>query len=184
MHGDEPQSADVAAMLIEDLATQDHPQLVIVSHLNPDGLARGTRKNGRGVDLNRNFPTANWAASDLGDPYHGGDQPGSEVETQLLLDLYARYAPSRILAIHCIDGGRHCINYDGPAQQLAKTMSTLNGYAVSADIGYPTPGSMGTWAGRERSIPTITLEMPDDRPAVDCWADHREALLTFVNHEE
>ena len=27
-----------------------------------------------------------------------------------------------------------------------------------ADLGYPTPGSFGTYCGIERNIPTITLE--------------------------
>ena len=40
--------------------------LWLVPDLDPDGLAQGTRLNGRGVDLNRNFP-AGW---------HPGGRPG------------------------------------------------------------------------------------------------------------
>ena len=29
-------------------------------------------------------------------------------------------------------------------------------------MGYPTPGSFGTWAGIEKEIPTITLELDEE----------------------
>ena len=35
-------------------------------------------------------------------------------------------------------------------------------YPVEGDIGYPTPGSFGTWAGIEKNIPTITLELDEE----------------------
>ena len=35
-------------------------------------------------------------------------------------------------------------------------------YPVEESIGYPTPGSFGTYAGVERNIPTITLEMDEE----------------------
>ena len=58
------------------------------------------------------------------------------------------------------------VNYDGDnggkALKLAETISTITDYPVQKDIGYPTPGSFGTYAGVERDIPTITIEMADD----------------------
>jgi protein MpaA len=35
-------------------------------------------------------------------------------------------------------------------------------YPIEENIGYPTPGSFGTWAGIERNIPTITLELDEE----------------------
>ena len=40
-------------------------------------------------------------------------------------------------------------------------------YPVEASIGYPTPGSFGTYAGIERQIPTITLELDETCPVED-----------------
>lgn len=187
MHGDEPQSAFVADRIVELLQTRiaemmdEH--LIIVPRLNPDGLERHERRNGNGVDINRNFPTANWRQVAPDDEYHGGQMAGNEPETKLLLDLIRRHQPRRILNVHCIDGGRHCINYDGPAEDLAKIMARENGYEIRADIGHDTPGSLGVWAGYERHIPTVTLELPADEPEDKCWQENRDAVMNFIQAE-
>lgn len=187
MHGDEPQSAFVASCIVELLGTpvgammDEH--LVIVPRLNPDGLEQGSRKNANGVDLNRNFPAANWRRTDASDPYFGGPSAGSEPETQLILNLFRRHGPQRILAVHCIDGGRHCVNYDGPAKALAELIARENGYEVRKDIGHRTPGSLGTWAGYERQIPTVTLELPADAPDETCWQQNRNGIMNFIQAE-
>jgi protein MpaA len=56
-------------------------------------------------------------------------------------------------------------------------MSEKTGYIVSDDIGYPTPGSLGTWAGWERKIPTITLEIERDSTQETIWRTHKDGLL-------
>ena len=53
------------------------------------------------------------------------------------------------------------MNYDGNAKQIAEKISNIIGYPVEKSIGYPTPGSFGTWAGIEKNIPTITLELDE-----------------------
>ena len=35
-------------------------------------------------------------------------------------------------------------------------------YPIEESIGYPTPGSFGTWAGIENGILTITLELDEE----------------------
>jgi protein MpaA len=59
------------------------------------------------------------------------------------------------------------VNYDGPAETLAQKISDIIKYPVEASIGYPTPGSFGTYAGVERQIPTITLELDEICPVED-----------------
>ncbi len=54
-HGDEPYSW-VVAKALEDRSGINGVDLWIIDTINPDGLRRGTRKNARGVDPNRNFP--------------------------------------------------------------------------------------------------------------------------------
>jgi len=187
-HGDEPKSVYVVERLIEelgrgpgefaaegDLATR----WVLVPVVNPDGLARRTRRNARKVDLNRNFPTANWEVGHPRTRMFGGYKPASEPETRAVMRLIERIRPTAIVTIHSIDRNRYCNNFDGPGRSLANRLSRYNGYPVTSTIGYPTPGSFGTWAGVERRIPTITLELPSHRSARRCWKENRGALLSL-----
>ncbi|MCZ6653356.1 MAG: zinc carboxypeptidase, partial [Planctomycetota bacterium] len=121
-----------------------------------------------------------WCQNEPVDAYYGGLSAGSETETQLILELIRQHGPRRILMIHCIDDVRHCVNYDGPAEELARAMAKENGYEVRSDIGHATPGSLGTWAGYERQIPTVTLELPANETDEKCWQDNRDAVMSFI----
>ncbi len=155
VHGDEPQGEYLINKYLEEV--EDSGMLFIPS-LNPDGKDNGTRVNSNGVDINRNFPTKNWELSDK-DNYYGGDFPASEIETRFLIDVIEEYKPKLILTLHT---PYKIVNYDGPAREISDTISKIIGYPVEESIGYPTPGSFGTYAGVERNIPTITLEMDED----------------------
>jgi protein MpaA len=72
------------------------------------------------------------------------------------------------------------VNYNGPALELAQVMAACNGLPVAADIGYPTPGSLGTWAGQERRIPTLTLEILRGTPLDQVWQEQAEALQAVL----
>jgi protein MpaA len=184
-HGNEQASVHVSEQFIQllrsDPSLSSGGRVVVVPNVNPDGYERGTRKNARGVDLNRNFPTGNWKRSEPAHPSHGGPEPLSEPEARLVLNLVQELNPSVIVSIHSITRNRHCNNYDGPAQAIAARMAAENGYPATASIGYPTPGSFGTWAGREQGIPTITLELPRPAPADQCWIANRRALAVVID---
>ena len=60
----------------------------------------------------------------------------------------------------------------------------LNGYPLSASMGYPTPGSLGSWAGVDRRIPTVTLELPRNLDENRCWEHNAAAVLAFVRGVE
>lgn len=180
-HGDEPKSVTIAhklgVALAGDDAAREGCDWIIVPMVNPDGYEIRSRRNARKVDINRNFPASNW---ELGNPrsrMFGGPKPASEPETRCVIDVIERFAPSLIITIHSISGGRFCNNFDGPAKRHAERMSRHNKYPVTSSIGYPTPGSFGTWAGIERGIPTVTLELPTEHSLKRCWEDNRLALL-------
>ena len=147
-------------------------KLLFIPCLNPDGMQLGQRTNANGVDLNRNFPTKNWGENhgdnatcdDAETAYYGGTSGGSEIETQFLIDTIREFKPNKILTLHA---PYKVVNYDGPAKELAEKISTIINYPVEASIGYPTPGSFGTYAGVERQIPTITLELDEVCPIED-----------------
>ena len=182
IHGDEPASAVVGERLVEYLrqhpeATGGHP-VAVLPVANPDGLADATRTNANRVDVNRNFPAANWKPTRPG-PTHTGPYAASEPETCAVLSAVALTRPRRIISVH---SGLNCNNYDGPpaARVLAERVAALNGYPVRADVGYPTPGSLGSWAGVDRGIPVLTLEIPADATGEQAWEQNREAILAGI----
>jgi len=184
IHGDEPSGAEVAGELARFLRA--HPELLvdhtvgILARANPDGLLSGTRANAHGVDLNRNFPSRKWRRARAGELPHG-PAAASEPETLAVINAIEIVQPNRIIDVHSISHGYHCNNYDGAARHLAELLSSFNGYTVSADVGYPTPGALGCWAGVELNIPTITLELPRELSCTECWQGNARALLAFIN---
>ena len=53
-----------------------------------------------------------------------------------------------------------CVNYDGPAAAWAEAVAAACGWPARGEIGYPTPGSFGSWLGVDRGLPILTLELP------------------------
>ncbi len=181
VHGDEPAPVYILTRLA--LYLQDHPeyykdkQIVIAPLINPDGFValKSTRTNGRGVDLNRNLPTRNWtrdAQSQWKRNEHGsrrkfpGELPGSESETKFQIALLNRFSPQKIISIHSPLG---FYDYDGATSELDRLGQWLN--EVSRETNFPVnkykvyPGSLGNYAGVERRIFTITLELPSSEPS-------------------
>ena len=154
-HGDEPQGEYFINEYLKLNKVNAKNSLYFVPRLNENNL----RTNKNGVDLNRNFPTKNWVKS-IRDDYFGGDYPASEEETRFLVKLIEENKFDAIITIHA---PYKIINYDGPVCELASKISQILGYPVESDIGYPTPGSFGTYCGIERNIPTITIEIDENK---------------------
>lgn len=154
-HGDEPQGK----YLIEEyLKLNPDSKLMFIPCLNEYGVKHNIRTNENGVDLNRNFPTKNWILSEK-DNFFGGTSPASEEETKFVIDIVEKHNPQIILTLHA---PYKVVNYDGDARELSEKISKIIGYPVEESIGYPTPGSFGTWAGIEKGIKTITLELNEE----------------------
>jgi protein MpaA len=179
IHGNEPAGVALCQQLAAYLAAHDELvyglKVVIVPAANPDGLASCTRENARGVDINRNFATGNYTASAV----HGG-QAMSQPEAQYLRGLIDRYRPVRIITIH---QPLSCIDYDGPAQGLAAAVARASGLPVKK-LG-ARPGSLGSYAGVENQIPTVTVELPNGASSLtpaQVWARYGNAMMAAVNH--
>ncbi len=173
VHGSEPVGQGLLGRLMEEIktntATLEGRTAIFVPVLNPDGLAENRRFNARGVDLNRNFPAGNFDAA-----AKRGPAPLSEPESTFLAMLISKYKPKRIISIH---QPLRCINFDGPAAELAAEMARLSLFPLKAEIGFPTPGSLGSWAGRDLGIGVITLEHTRSNDVLEAWTQHRESLL-------
>jgi len=99
IHGNEPAGIAIAERL-ESLPLPGEAELLLVEDANPDGVATGTRTNGDGVDLNRNFPW-HWRRSGVpGDPYYSGRRPLSEPESRALARLVRQQRPMVTIWFH------------------------------------------------------------------------------------
>lgn len=174
MHGDEWQGEPLIERLMLDKPSKN--KVLYIPCLNPDGKAKNTRQNANRVDLNRNFPTHNWKIS-WNPHYWGGWSAASEIETKFLMNIIDEHKPDAILTLH---NPYRIVNYDGPAEEIAREMSSLTSYPLQQDIGYPTPGSFGTYCGIERNIPTITLELPDESNLDKLWDENQKAFEYFT----
>lgn len=167
VHGDEPASVDATRAL--DAWLDAHPPartILVVAALNVDGWVRNTKDNAAGVDLNRNFAARNWAAQHP-PGYRPGATPLCEPETAWLSRLIEDEGIVAIVAVHAPFA---CVNFDGPADEWAASVASASGWPVRPSIGYPTPGSLGSWFGGDRGQPILTLELPPGP-----YADFREA---------
>lgn len=182
MHGDEPESSEVAELLLEEIRRGElvpGTNLVVIPRINPTGLASGARGTSKGVDINRNFPTATWTREHTAAKYFPGEFAGSEPETRAVIYAMDRFQPHAIVTLHTWVPQ---VNFDGDAraERLAQFLAERNGYPITPYIGYPTPGSFGTFAGIERSIPTITLEMPENSGRERCLEENGKALRALI----
>lgn len=164
IHGEEPETTFALSRALRQLS-EPSPHCAVILAANPDGLIRGTRGNARGVELNRNFPARDWQPSLV--PHRStrehpqdvllspGPHPGSEPETQALIRLIDELKPETVIALHaplaCIDDPRN--------SPLGQWLAERTGLPLVADVGYPTPGSFGSW-GTDQGLAVITYEFP------------------------
>lgn len=179
IHGDEREGRvatdQLPRALLAEPGALELVTLTIVEDVNPDGTAQGTRGNQRGVDLNRNYPAANFRPSRF-----FGSRPLDQPESRALHDLILDERPHLVLVAHAWRGD-HFVNFDGPAEALAHRFSRLSGYRVQpSDEIAQTPGSLGSWVGGTLGIPILTLEYQRGRDPWSAWLETRAAILSVV----
>lgn len=140
------------ASLLAGYARRHGMQVIFIEAANPDGVVFYERCNANGIDLNRNFPTENFAPQGI-----GGDVPLSEPEAQVIKEAIDASGLSAVVSIHC------CIpvfDYNGPGEEMARSMSNAMEEDYRIEIGElgASPGSLGTYVGLEMGLPIITVE--------------------------
>jgi hypothetical protein len=79
------------------------------------------------------------------------------------------------------DHPMNCVDWDGPASALAEAMSAACGLPLRK-LG-AQPGSIGSYAGVDAGIPTVTLELPAAAARMtgeEVWRRYGPALLTAI----
>ncbi|MGE3973885.1 MAG: M14 family zinc carboxypeptidase [Bdellovibrionales bacterium] len=211
VHGDEVTPGYFGFRLVEWLKAR--PELckdrfiVVAPMVNPDGFMRyskGTRTNYNKVDLNRNFDTPDWDKLALkiwkekfkARRYYPGDKAGTEPEVHFQKWLIDEFMPTKILSIHA---PLNFLDYDGPQNNeeiavfakkyveaceelksaVKKATPALDFYAYGV-----FPGSLGNYAGKQKGIPTFTVELPTTKPelAGKYFGDLEEGTALFIQY--
>jgi protein MpaA len=104
IHGDERAGLRIARALKRLAARQPEglagTQLWVITTVNPDGQRARTRKNARGVDLNRNFPYRWHGDVPHSSGYYPGPRPASEPETRAVMAFAERIQPDLSIWYH------------------------------------------------------------------------------------
>jgi Zinc carboxypeptidase len=193
--GYEANTTQLGWALIKHLSS--HPELVpgnvtlyILPVFNPDGLAFAEDENGRananGVDLNRNWDADwqyTWAMEGCWQltSVTGGKYPGSEPETQALMDFIETHPLDALISYHSaalgiFPGGKplHPASVD-----LAEQVAAVSYYPYPPiDTGCVYTGQLIDWAAQE-NIAALDIEL-STHGNID-WAINLAILDTFLN---
>ena len=193
--GYEANTTQLGWALIKHLSA--HPELIpgsvtlyVLPVFNPDGLAYAEDEDGRananGVDLNRNWD-ANWQNSWPLDgcwqlsKMSGGNYPGSEPETQALMDFVHHHHLDAILSYHSaalgiFPGGKPPLP---AAVDLAEQIAQVSPYPYPPiDTGCGYTGQLIDWAARE-NIAALDIEL-STHDYID-WAINLAILDIFLH---
>ena len=183
IHGDEPAGTPLLRSLAKHIRSHleliNGRTIVLLPVANPDAFARNTRHNANGVDLNRNFSAANRINTAT-----TGRSPLSEPEARAIAQIIEQYKPRRTVSLHQRRNRRPgCIDYDGPAREIARRMAQYCDLPVNK-LG-AMPGSLGSYAGLTLRIPIITFEMQTADSQLTpqaLWRKYGKALLAAITY--
>jgi protein MpaA len=154
IHGDECEGIEVTRILARSRPDVD---LWLVHQLNPDGFARRSRGNARGVDLNRDFLAA------------------TQRETRIARKLILRLRPDVTIWFH---QPQSVVRAWGPSRDVARR------YARLAGVPYRTmqwpPGSASRWQNRLGQI-SFVVELPPGELPDALARRHASAVLRLAD---
>jgi murein peptide amidase A len=155
IHGDECAGLAVTQRLV-NLARPIDFDLWVVQQLNPDGLARGTRGNAHGVDLNRDFLAA------------------TQRETRIARKLILRLQPAVTIWFH---QPQTVVRAWGLSRATARRYATLAGVPYRS-LAWP-PGSASRWQNGLGEV-SFVVELPPGELPDAVSRRHADAVLSLT----
>jgi hypothetical protein len=137
MRGDEPEAPRAAGRLADLLAAEgllEGVTIRIVRDMNPDGTAKNTRPNTRGVDLTRN-----WPAQCFQEDPRNGRAPASELETASVHRDMLAFKPDVVVVLSS--------SMRGPRVMYADSLAVSAGGAEPREARPRTAGGLAAPVG-------------------------------------
>lgn len=149
----------------------------------------GWKANGRGVDLNRNYPMRwDYILDDPGKPAsknYKGEAPFSEIETNIVKDLCEKNNFEICIAYHSAGEVIFWYAYQDEEKEkrdiaIGKKISNITGYKL--DMTRHTAGGMKDWFVQEYGKPGFTIEIGSPKYVGDFkqlpYSEYREIWLS------
>lgn len=137
--------------------------------------------NGRGVDINRNFPSRLWQAKDE------QDHAASENETKILISLFHEYKSEGFLDFHSRGKSIYYYRkemsdqYNVKQKEIAKRLSTITGYSLVHPVEEIDPGDSGGntvhYYSEHFYKPALTIETVEDEATFPLNHKYREGTF-------
>lgn len=179
LEGDQPEGVAMAEYLAAHLARfpkrLDDVTVTIVRDPNPDGRARRTATNARGVLLDRNFNTPGWKRHTA----VTGPEPDSEPEVRGLAELLLDVQPERVVLFGSA-AGKASLAFTGPDEPWAKQVALEANAQLQSPDTLRIPGSFASYTGDDRGIPTLRMSFVPAANGDQIWSDHKRAILTAI----
>ena len=178
VHGDECAGRAIAERLAGTTA-EEAPgvRILVVRNMNPDGFARDTRQNARGVDLNRNALVGWRPLGPPGSRYYAGRRAFSEPETQAIRALLLRERPDVVVWYH-----QPLRGVDVPetgSRTVARRYARLVGLPLNPLPAYP--GSLSRWTNaRVRAGSSFVVELAPGALRTAAVRRHAAAVLAVA----
>jgi murein peptide amidase A len=181
IHGDERAGLGIVRAIKREAATHTGAlagtQIWAIATVNPDGLRAHTRKNSRGVDLNRNFPYRWRGDVPHSSGYYPGPRPASEPETRAVMAFVRRIQPDLSIWYHQ-PWGAVLACHGNP--RIAVEYARLVGMPTSCR-GAGLRGTAISW--ETRTVPgssAFVVEMPPGKISAHSAARQARGALTVL----
>jgi murein peptide amidase A len=175
IHGNEPAGLAVVAAL-RKLRPVPDADIWVVRDLNPDGRRANTRQNGRGVDLNRNWPYKWEPIGERWDTYYSGPRPLSEPESRMARRFILRLKPDITIWYH-----QHMslVYWTGGHKRIQKTYARRVGLPLRRKP--KLPGAATRWQNHRFPHSTsFVVELPAGSLSKKSAKRHARAIVAIA----